>query len=197
MGVRLIVSILTVSLFSSGDLLCAESPLDVVLETLAGETVSLEDALATDYAAVVFLATECPVANRYAPELNAIAAEVAGAATTLVGVYCDPNEKLAALREHQAEYAIRFPVYFDRDQKLVAVLGATFTPQVVVFDRKGNLFYRGRIDDRFVGIGKSRPAPVERDLREVLAALATGTEPPFREAAGFGCLIHQKVPAPE
>jgi hypothetical protein len=54
------------------------------------------------------------------------------------------------------------------------------------------LVYRGRIDDRFAALGKSRPVARTRDVEDVLAALARGEAVPTRTTTAVGCAI---VPA--
>jgi len=49
--------------------------------------------------------------------------------------------------------------------------------------------YRGRIDDWYVDFGEARPAPVERDLRDVLGAIVGGDRVRFRSTTAVGCPI--------
>jgi len=51
------------------------------------------------------------------------------------------------------------------------------------------MVYRGRIDDRYVDFGRSRPAPTTRDLRAVLQALAAGSTLTPRTTPAVGCFI--------
>ena len=56
----------------------------------------------------------------------------------------------------------------------------------VVFARGASgptVVYRGRIDNRYVDLGRARPAPTVRDLDDVLDALGTGASIPFRSTA--------------
>jgi hypothetical protein len=49
--------------------------------------------------------------------------------------------------------------------------------------------YRGRIDDRHLALGKSRPAPRTRDLEDVLTALSRSEAVPARTTNAVGCAI--------
>jgi thiol-disulfide isomerase/thioredoxin len=138
---------------------------------------------------VVFISPECPVANASIPVLNALAGEFAPAGIDFVGVYADPTLDVSVLRRHATEYRLGFPAVDDRDQKLVHLTGATYTPETFVFSRDGALLYRGRIDDRVTDFGSSRPAATHEDLRDVLRALAAEKRVPFERRPGFGCSI--------
>ena len=84
----------------------------------------------------------------------------------------------------------RYAPYFERLQHRLA--GATTTPEAAVFVRHATeptLVYRGRIDDRYVDIGRTRPAPTRHDLDEVIAAIRSGRTPALRSTPAVGCLI--------
>lgn len=142
---------------------------------------------------VVFLGQECPVSNTSIPALNKLAAEFAPRGFAFVGAYVDPTADLAALRAHASDYAIGFQTADDREHRLVRTAGASYTPEVAVFSAGGAKLYGGRIDDRVGDFGAARPAATRQDLREVLAALASGVPGPFKGKAGFGCAIPEAV----
>jgi hypothetical protein len=142
---------------------------------------------------VVFLGQECPVSNTSIPVLNKLAAEFTPRGFAFVGAYVDPTADLAALRAHASEYAIGFPTADDREHRLVRIAGASYTPEVAVFSAGGAKVYGGRIDDRVGDFGAARPAAAHQDLRDVLAALASGSPGPFRGKSGYGCAIPEAV----
>lgn len=138
---------------------------------------------------VVFLSPECPVANAEIPVLNALAADFGRSGVSLVGAYADPALATDDLRRHVRDYRLGFPVADDRRQQLKRAAGATRTPEACVFNRAGELLYRGRIDDRVEDYGAARPRATQEDLRNVLTALLAGQTGPFRFQPGFGCAI--------
>jgi len=77
----------------------------------------------------------------------------------------------------------------DPTHALVRIAHSQVTPEAAVFSRSGTLVYHGRIDDRFVSLGKERPAPTKRDLETALTATLEGkpVNPPTTQA--FGCYI--------
>jgi len=175
-------------------LACAEGP--AAPRAGATRVVDLQgaatDPLAGSPAATVllFISTECPIANRYAPTLRALAAAWAGRGVQLWLVYPDPDDDAAAIRAHQAAYALDLPTLRDPGHRLVARAGVRVTPEAAVFaPGRPTPAYRGRIDDRVQDFGKIRPEASAHELRAAVDAVLRG-EPP-RAAAGpaIGCYI--------
>jgi hypothetical protein len=145
-------------------------------------------------AVLVFVRTDCPIANRYAPELRRLHDRFARRGISFWLVYPDPSETPDAIRRHQRDFGLGFRAVRDPQHELVRATQATVTPEVAVFISTGpepRLVYRGRIDDRYVDFGRARPAPTRRDLREVLTALAAGSAVAPRTTAAVGCFIPQ------
>ena len=137
---------------------------------------------------LLFVMTDCPISNRYAPEVRRIH-EAFGDRAAFWLVYVDADRPVDDLREHRASFGYPFEAVRDVAGRLAAAAGATVTPEVAVYDGGQRLVYRGRIDDRFVSFGVARAAPATRDLHGVLARLAAGESPPFSETRAIGCYI--------
>jgi peroxiredoxin len=144
--------------------------------------------------AVVFLfaRTDCPISNRYAPEVSRLFDKFAGRGVKFWLVYPDPDEAIGSIRVHMEEYGYAFGALLDPGHELVKLTGARVTPEAAVYARGksgARLVYRGRIDDRFVDFGKARPTPTVRDLEETLEAILQGRPVAYREARAVGCFI--------
>jgi hypothetical protein len=138
---------------------------------------------------LIFVSTDCPVSNRYAPDITRLYQEFASRGVHFRLVYPNPLDSEAKVATHLKEYGYPPIAEHDRDHALVKKAGATITPEVAVFDAQGRLMYRGRIDDRFVELSRERPAATQHDLRNALAALVAGkTVSPSRTQA-VGCFI--------
>lgn len=167
----------------------AESP-SITLSDLNGQSRSpLEVPQNGKAAVVVFVTTDCPIANAAVPELNRIVADYAekGVSITLVQVVPDLTDDRA--KEHAKEYAIEAPVVIDRKHKLVEATGATVTPEAAVYNTKGELVYRGMIDDRFASYGRRRAAVSKPYLRLALDDLLAGREIATPRTEPLGCYI--------
>lgn len=160
-----------------------------MLLTLALPLLGKEDALEV----LLFLATECPISNRYIPELKRIAAEYAGRGVKFRICLPEPGLTSASATVWAKDYQIETPWELDTAQRQVKRAGATMTPEAAVF-ASGRLVYRGRIDDRYVSWGKAAASPSRRDLCEVLDACLRGEVPPLRTAKSWGCYIESRKP---
>lgn len=136
----------------------------------------------------LFTRTDCPISNRYAPEVQRLAAEYQSQDMQFWLVYVDPRQPTDEVARHREEYGYSVPALLDREHRLVRKAGVDVTPEAAVF--VGNrLVYRGRIDDRYVAFGKARRQPTRRDLEEVLEALNDGSLPELRTTPAIGCYI--------
>lgn len=172
----------------------AAEPADLV--DLDGRPV---DPFADGAAATVllFVRSDCPISNRYAPEVRRIWGDFAERGVSFHLVYADPAEPVATIRRATEDFAYPFPACRDPEQRMVARVGVTVTPEVAVFDAAGQLVYRGRIDDRWASLGRPRAAPTRRDLVEVLEALVAGERLVPRTTRAVGCYIPRLEEEPE
>src|SRR5690349_5323149 len=78
---------------------------------------------------LIFMATDCPVSNGYAPELQRVCAASAARGVRCLVVYEDPGLTAEAARAHLADYRYGdMPAAIDADGSLAARVGATVTP---------------------------------------------------------------------
>jgi len=158
-----------------------------VVTTIDGKRIDpfAGDARAT---AFIFIHPDCPVSNRYAPEMNRLRDEYAAQNIALFVVYPGREDDEATIRAHYADYGLRMTALRDPDFRLADRAGATMTPEAAVFV-DGRLVYRGRIDDRAPRLGVWRPIPKVRDLADVLGRIVSGQAIAFRTTQAVGCYI--------
>lgn len=170
---------------------CADEPSanDLRLPDLDGRQI--EPLRAKDAKAIVFIfiRTDCPLSNRYAPEVRRLHDRFAKSGVRFWLVYPDPDESGEIIRKHIKEYEYRLSALRDPQHKLVKITGAQVTPEASVFLPGGRMVYRGRIDDRYVVLGKARPVPTTRDLEQVLEAILEGKQVTNKTTAAIGCFI--------
>jgi hypothetical protein len=167
------------------------SLLTVLVQALSGAPVDALQAPAGTRAIVfLFTSTDCPISNRYAPEVRRIADAFGSKGVAFRLVYPSPSEDARAIREHMTAYSYAGIADAVRDPKLALVkfAGATVTPEAVVVVA-GKVVYRGRIDDRYVDLGRERPAPTRRDLFDALSAILDGKPVPLAKTQAVGCFI--------
>ena len=136
-----------------------------------------------------FVMHDCPIANGYAPEISRIAEEYAKRAVRSFVIYVEDDLSLADAKKHARDYAFRCPALLDPAHSLARKAGATVSPEAAVFSAKGEVLYRGRIDDRAIAPGKHRAEPRQRDLRTALDAILAGKPVPERFTKAIGCYL--------
>ena len=141
----------------------------------------------------LFICTDCPVANRYAPEIERLY-ETYGKRVAFRLVYADRRDGVEKIRRHLAEYHYKLAPLRDPNHRLVKRCGATKTPEAVLFSAEGKEIYRGRIDDRFTDYGKSRNEPSHRDLEEAIEAVLAGRPVKVANTKVVGCFIPDVEP---
>ncbi len=162
---------------------------------LDGRVVDPLTPAAGDRATVlVFVTTDCPISNRYTPEVKRIAREYADAGVRTWLVYPVPGDTPGKIRAHAAAFDLDLPIVRDTARSLVSRTGVTVTPEAAVYTADGEMAYRGRIDDRYVAFGVDRPQPTTRDLEESLAAITHGGPITPRTTRAIGCFLADLVP---
>jgi peroxiredoxin len=136
-----------------------------------------------------FVTTDCPVGNSYVPEMNRIHDAYAARGISVYAVQADPAIAEAEVVKYAREFHYGFPLLLDPDQVLVRHTNATVTPQAAVLLPDGKLVYLGRIDNRVVDFGKSRPQATQLDVRLALDALVAGKSVTFSTNKSIGCAI--------
>jgi hypothetical protein len=145
---------------------------------------------------VFFVATDCPVSNSYAPEIQRVCRDYGprGVECSLIYEDVDTHPSAAPLdqqvRTHLQEYGYSgFTAVVDRDRVAASYAKASITPQAFVIDRSGEIRYRGRIDNLYAALGKTRQQVTSHDLRDALDAVLAGGKVPHPETEALGCFI--------
>ena len=139
---------------------------------------------------LVFTTTDCPISNRYAPEIQRLAKKFG--TVKFVMVYAVAGDTPELIDAHRKKFAYSIEFLRDDRQELVKKTGVTVTPEVAVM-RDGRLLYRGRIDDRYVDFGRDRPQPTVRDLERSLDAILAGKPVPIAVTRAVGCILSDLV----
>jgi thiol-disulfide isomerase/thioredoxin len=137
---------------------------------------------------LVFVRTDCPVSNRYAPTIQKLRAEHEGNAAFWL-VYPDKAETAEVIRKHDDEYGYKIAALRDPEKVLVKESEAQITPEAAVFDARGHLVYHGRIDNLYEDIGRARTIATTHELEDAIEAAASGKKPAVSTAHAVGCYI--------
>lgn len=138
---------------------------------------------------LIFVSIECPICNRYAPEIQRLEKQFSKQGVRFWLVQPAMDESVEQTRRYLSDYGYTFGLLRDPKQSLVRRADARVTPEAVVFNLDGNVVYRGRIDDRHAALGKARPAPTRRELSDALEAVLAGRPVEVTNAPPVGCTI--------
>ena len=163
--------------------------LNFSLQDSTGATHTATDLARQRATVFIFVATDCPNSNTYAPVLARLYRQYSPRGVAFFDVYSDPAETPASVQKHDTGFQVPFAALLDPHQTLARETGARSTPEVVIIGPKGQEFYRGRIDNRFVEPGKTRYQPTGNDLEEALDAILAGKAPPHAVTRTIGCAI--------
>ena len=155
---------------------------------LSGKPVNPFKASHGKMVVLLFVRTDCPISNRYAPEIQRLSAEHSSNVRFWL-VYPDKKETAQNIRAHDKEYGYSISALRDTEHALVKFAEATITPEAALFARDGRLVYHGRIDDWFVEMGRARSAPTTHDLEDAIEAAVKSPSVSVKSAQAVGCYI--------
>lgn len=136
-----------------------------------------------------FIAHDCPVSNAYAPEIARICKAYEKRGIAAYVVYAEKDISPAAARKHARDFRFPCRALLDRGRQLVRLAGARMTPEAALIAQKGDVVYRGRIDDTYIDYGKRRDEPTSRDLRQALDAFLANKPVARNRTPVIGCYI--------
>jgi thiol-disulfide isomerase/thioredoxin len=138
---------------------------------------------------LIFFGHDCPISNRYAPEISRLQQEYSAEGVELCLVYADPDLSRADARKHAKDYSFDFPAILDPTLRLAARVGASVKPEAAVLSPDGEVLYRGRIDNTYADLGKGRATATQRDLRAALDSILAGEPVAVPRTQAIGCDI--------
>ena len=137
----------------------------------------------------VFVTTDCPIANRYAPKLQRMSQELTARGVMFYLVYPVKSDTAEKVESHRREYDHTSLALLDPNHTLVERSGATVTPEAAVFNTDNKLMYCGRIDDWYTDFGKNRREPTTHELRDAIEAVLIGQPVKAARMKAIGCYI--------
>ena len=154
---------------------------------LSGKPANVFDTETNQAFVLIFVSCECPISNRYAPELRRLHEKFKAIPFRLV--YPNRDESAETIRVHTNQFQLAMGAVRDPQHVLVKRSQATVTPEAAVFSRGGDLLYHGRIDNRYVALGKERPQATERTLELILQKIVDGQRLRPSSQRPIGCFI--------
>ena len=138
---------------------------------------------------VMFTCNHCPFVKAYEDRLISIQEDYSNRSVSLVAINSIetinyPEDTFEKMQIRVNEKSYNFPYLRDEDQNVASSYGASFTPEIFVFDISRKLRYHGRIDDN-----KDQTVVTSNDLRNALDEILTDKEVTNPETHAIGCSI--------
>jgi hypothetical protein len=138
---------------------------------------------------LIFISAECPISNKLAPEIERLSHKFPTNEVSFNLIYPNASDTAAKISTHRHDYHLTANFVRDETHEFVKAAGATVTPEAAIFNSKRKLAYRGRINDRYLALGKDRPYATENDLEDAIIALLAGKKPKQARSEAIGCYI--------
>lgn len=137
---------------------------------------------------LIFVSPFCSTTRPFMKEINAVASEYADRVAVAL-VHSDSEITVETAFQHADLEQVTARVLVDRQQLLAVHLGAATTPEAVVISPGGEVLYKGRINDLYLGPTKRQRAATTRDLRDALDAILAGRPVATPQHPAQGCRI--------
>lgn len=163
-------------------------------DTVSGKNLQLADVVGEEGTVIMFLCNHCPYVIHVNEELVRIANDYQAKGLGFVAISSNdvdnyPMDGPEKMTEHALNVGYNFPYLYDESQAVARAYDAACTPDLYVFDKDQNLYYRGRLDS-------SRPGndtPLTgSDLRQALDDMLAGAPVPSKQYPSAGCNIKWK-----
>ena len=164
----------------------------IVATDVEGRRVSLLKDKQTHAVVLLFIASDCPISNRTLPEMKRVQAEFSKQGVTFWFVYPNATETAESIHVHLSAFGVGDTALTDPHGYLARATGGKWTPEsAVLVPENGGLrtVYLGRIDDKYLGIGRERPHATQHDLEDAVAAVLAGRRPKPPGGPSVGCGI--------
>jgi mono/diheme cytochrome c family protein len=140
--------------------------------------------------ALLFLSTDCPIAQQYVGRIDALQKEFSAKGVEFKAYFPNDLETREGVREYMEE-RYSFEGVLDVGAVEAKRLGVKAVPSVVVLDASGKVVYTGAIDSN-----KTASLTKNHYLKDAISALVNGKKVPVAKTEPFGCVLMPGQAAP-
>ncbi|WP_038247624.1 thioredoxin family protein [Ghiorsea bivora] len=163
---------------------------DFTLNDSKGVAHALKEQIGEHGLVVAFTCNHCPYAIAVWPRLVRHAATLKAMGINTIAINPNihpgfPEDNVDAMRKKLDEWNIDFPYLADETQEVAKAFDAQCTPDIYMFDKNGELYYHGRIDDYW----KDERKVTQEELLPAAEALVAGKPAPQPQHPTIGCSI--------
>jgi len=163
---------------------------DVDLKDVDGGGVKLTNQMGRNGLLVAFTCNHCPYALAVWPRLIRYATEFRKKGINTVAINPNihpdyPEDSVPEMKDKIAEWDVDFPYLADETQQVAHAFDAQCTPDIYLFDKQGELYYHGRMDDSW----KDEVKVTQKELAPAVDAMLAGRSAPQLQHPTIGCSI--------
>lgn len=163
---------------------------DVKMAGVDGASLSIADVKGAKGTMVIFTCNSCPWVKAWESRIAELGNTFAKQGIGVIAINPnDPGVKsdddMPSMKERAEALGLEFAYVVDASSDVARAFGATKTPEVFLFDRKGKLVYHGAIDDN----AKEPEKVSARWLNDALVATAGGKAVAVKQTKSLGCSI--------
>lgn len=164
------------------------------LPTVFGEEFSSSEMANAPVKLVVFICAHCPYVQAIEKRLVELGEKFKSIGGSMVAVCSNdaqdyPEDAPDRLAERAKQFGYSFKYLVDETQAVAREFGAVCTPDFFVYDNKGTLAYRGRLDDSW----KDAAKVTREELWMAAQTIARGDKPAKEQSPSMGCSIKWKA----
>lgn len=137
---------------------------------------------------LVFVRTDCPISDRYAPEIQRLSTQHRDHVAFFL-VYPGRKEVPETIRKHNRDFGYTLTALRDPQRALVKQSEAQITPEAAVFDATRHLIYHGRINNLYEDIAHKRKSATTHELADAIDAAISGRPLDANATPAVGCYI--------
>lgn len=163
---------------------------DFTLQDVNGKSYSMRESLGDKGLLIAFICNHCPyvqaIIDRLVADAKAMMAEGINVLAVMSNDYHSyPDDVPEKMKQFARAHGFPFPYLIDEDQQVGKQYGAVCTPDFFGLNTKGELQYRGRIDDARMGDASNR----EPELLNAMRQIAETGLGPKEQQPSMGCSI--------
>lgn len=163
------------------------------LPDLDGQLVHFEEQMGDNGLLIAFICNHCPYVQAIIDRLVSDAKQLQSEGINVVAIMSNdyryfPADRPEMMKQFAEQFGFTFPYLLDEDQAVARAYDAVCTPDFFGLNNKGELQYRGRLDDAKMG----DPANRKTELLDAMRLIAETGNGPEEQMPSIGCSLKWK-----
>ena len=157
---------------------------------ISGKEISIQDAMRENGVLIMFSCNTCPFVIRNQQRTKEINQYALDHKIGVIVINANEAQRsdvdsYNAMKNYASQQQYAWPYVVDKNDEIANAFGATRTPEVYLFNKKGTLVYKGAIDDNPTDANNVKRQHLKTAIDEMLA----GKNVSVTESRSVGCGI--------